>query len=168
MRPIIREIQNSGIGSLRGVAKALIAGGIKTARGGSGALSRLATFLSGKLAALSQASPSPREIGRPLGGAASPKAEAVTVVALEGGQTGCRELRNGARSPAPEAAAVARDPGKPTGRLSGVASAGPRQATRRQTSVCSNRGPGPAAPPGPRLRLYATPGRPVRSKKHNV
>ena len=34
VRPIIREIQESGISSLRGVAKALIARGIKTARGG--------------------------------------------------------------------------------------------------------------------------------------
>jgi DNA invertase Pin-like site-specific DNA recombinase len=34
VRPIIREIQKSGIGSLRGVAKALSARGVKTARGG--------------------------------------------------------------------------------------------------------------------------------------
>jgi DNA invertase Pin-like site-specific DNA recombinase len=34
VRPIIREIQNSGVSSLRGVAKALSARGIKTARGG--------------------------------------------------------------------------------------------------------------------------------------
>jgi DNA invertase Pin-like site-specific DNA recombinase len=34
VRPIIREIQNSGISSLRGVARALTARGIKTARGG--------------------------------------------------------------------------------------------------------------------------------------
>jgi DNA invertase Pin-like site-specific DNA recombinase len=33
--PIIREIQNSGISSLRGVAKALTARGVKTARGGA-------------------------------------------------------------------------------------------------------------------------------------
>jgi DNA invertase Pin-like site-specific DNA recombinase len=32
--PIIREIQNSGVSSLRGIAKALTARGIKTARGG--------------------------------------------------------------------------------------------------------------------------------------
>jgi DNA invertase Pin-like site-specific DNA recombinase len=34
VRPIIREIQKSGISSLRGVAKALSARGVKTARGG--------------------------------------------------------------------------------------------------------------------------------------
>jgi DNA invertase Pin-like site-specific DNA recombinase len=34
VRPIIREIQKSGVSSLRGVAKALSARGIKTARGG--------------------------------------------------------------------------------------------------------------------------------------
>ena len=34
MRPIIREIQKSGVNSLRGVAKALSARGVKTARGG--------------------------------------------------------------------------------------------------------------------------------------
>jgi DNA invertase Pin-like site-specific DNA recombinase len=34
VRPIIREIQSTGIASLRGVAKALTARGIKTARGG--------------------------------------------------------------------------------------------------------------------------------------
>ena len=34
VRPIIREIQKSGVTSLRGVAKALSARGIKTARGG--------------------------------------------------------------------------------------------------------------------------------------
>ena len=34
VRPIIREIQNGGISSLRGVARALTARGIKTARGG--------------------------------------------------------------------------------------------------------------------------------------
>jgi hypothetical protein len=33
--PIIREIQNSGVSSLRGVAKALTTRGIKTARGGA-------------------------------------------------------------------------------------------------------------------------------------
>jgi DNA invertase Pin-like site-specific DNA recombinase len=32
--PIIREIQNSGVSSLRGIAKALTARGVKTARGG--------------------------------------------------------------------------------------------------------------------------------------
>ena len=36
VRPIIREIQASRITSLRGVAKALTARGIKTARGGAG------------------------------------------------------------------------------------------------------------------------------------
>jgi hypothetical protein len=34
VRPIIREIQKSGVSSLRGVAKALSARGVKTARGG--------------------------------------------------------------------------------------------------------------------------------------
>ena len=34
VRPIIREIQNSGVTSLRGVARALTARGIRTARGG--------------------------------------------------------------------------------------------------------------------------------------
>jgi Recombinase len=34
VRPIIREIQKSGVGSLRGVAKALSARGVRTARGG--------------------------------------------------------------------------------------------------------------------------------------
>jgi DNA invertase Pin-like site-specific DNA recombinase len=34
VRPIIREIQNSGATSLRGVARALTARGIRTARGG--------------------------------------------------------------------------------------------------------------------------------------
>ena len=34
VRPIIREIQKSGVNSLRGVAKALSARGVKTARGG--------------------------------------------------------------------------------------------------------------------------------------
>jgi DNA invertase Pin-like site-specific DNA recombinase len=34
VRPIIHEIQKSGVGSLRGVAKALSARGVKTARGG--------------------------------------------------------------------------------------------------------------------------------------
>jgi DNA invertase Pin-like site-specific DNA recombinase len=35
VRPIIKEIQNSGVSSLRGVAKALNARGVRTARGGS-------------------------------------------------------------------------------------------------------------------------------------
>ena len=34
IRPIIKEIQNSGVNSLRGVAKALNARGVRTARGG--------------------------------------------------------------------------------------------------------------------------------------
>jgi hypothetical protein len=34
VRPIIHEIQKSGVTSLRGVAKALSARGVKTARGG--------------------------------------------------------------------------------------------------------------------------------------
>ena len=35
VRPIIREIQASGVQSLRGVARALTARGVKTARGGA-------------------------------------------------------------------------------------------------------------------------------------
>jgi hypothetical protein len=34
VRPIIHEIQKSGVSSIRGVAKALSARGVKTARGG--------------------------------------------------------------------------------------------------------------------------------------
>jgi hypothetical protein len=37
-RPIIREIQASGVQSFRGVARALTARGIKTARGGTWAV----------------------------------------------------------------------------------------------------------------------------------
>jgi hypothetical protein len=42
---IIREIQNSGVGSLRGVAKALTARGIKTARGGAWSAVQVADIL---------------------------------------------------------------------------------------------------------------------------
>jgi hypothetical protein len=35
VRPIIKEIQASGVSSLRGVARALTARGVPTARGGS-------------------------------------------------------------------------------------------------------------------------------------
>jgi DNA invertase Pin-like site-specific DNA recombinase len=53
VRPIIREIQNSGIGSLRGVAKALIARGIKIARGGEWSAVQVSDILE-------------RETGRPF------------------------------------------------------------------------------------------------------
>jgi hypothetical protein len=38
MRPIIREIQASGVQSFRGIARALTARGVKTARGGTWAV----------------------------------------------------------------------------------------------------------------------------------
>ena len=53
-----------------------------------------------------------------------PKVGAVAIVALEGSQAGCRELRDGARSPAPEASVVARDPGKEPLAAQGVSRSG--------------------------------------------
>jgi hypothetical protein len=53
VRPIIRKIQNSGISSLRGVARALTAGGSRLPVAVSGARCRLLTFWSGSRAALS-------------------------------------------------------------------------------------------------------------------
>jgi DNA invertase Pin-like site-specific DNA recombinase len=45
VRPIIKEIQASGITSLRGVAKALSARGVKTARGGAWTAVQVADIL---------------------------------------------------------------------------------------------------------------------------
>src|SRR5271155_1923938 len=45
--PVIREIQNSGIKSLRGVARALAARGVPTARGGTWTAVQSLTFCDG-------------------------------------------------------------------------------------------------------------------------
>ena len=76
------------------------------------------------------------------------------------GQAGCRELRDGARSPAPEASAMARDPGKEPLAAQGVSHSGRscavvddragREATTRPR-LCLIEGPG--CPPHPGLLL---------------
>ena len=45
VRPIIKEIQASGVSSLRGIAKALMARGINTARGGEWSAVQVADIL---------------------------------------------------------------------------------------------------------------------------
>ena len=42
---VVRQIQNSAVSSLRGVAKALSVGGMKTARGGEGTAVRVSDIL---------------------------------------------------------------------------------------------------------------------------